>query len=162
SSTISFVQPAEFTIIGFPAESESNNLFGELVYKMGKSLKLTVETSDKLTISETSFIGNFPRNLTFVKSFLLTSSIKSFSVDPPPTNKNSTSSTSFINLADSIIVCAPFANPKDPKCITLNELIFKPNSVIMFMFFSLGQNSSILAILGIIDAFSLGIYFITP
>src|SRR5690606_8095420 len=100
---------------------------GELVYNIGKSKKETIETSQKLTISETSLIGNFPKNLTLNNSFLRTSSNKSFSVAPPPTNKNSTSSISLINLADSIIVCAPLAKPREPKCTILKESFFSLN-----------------------------------
>ena len=49
SSTIFFVQPFEFTIIGLPAAKESNNLFGELVLKIGIFRNGTTEISQTFT-----------------------------------------------------------------------------------------------------------------
>ena len=43
------------TKIGLPADKESKNLFGELVYKIGMSLNVMTETFAKLIKSANSF-----------------------------------------------------------------------------------------------------------
>ena len=51
------VQPAEFTMIGLPAERESKSLLGELVFKTGRLRKVVILASQRFTTSATVSIG---------------------------------------------------------------------------------------------------------
>src|SRR5690606_6733887 len=164
SSTIVLVHPAELTIIGLAAERESNNLFGELVYKIGILENKTIERSQKLIISDISDIGT--RENILILSNL--NSVIAFAtllyLLPCPTTTNSISLTccSFNFFAASIITSKSLDCPIWPKYIALKESFLSPIFSINSMFFSRGQNLSILAILGIIDVLSFSIYFNTP